>query len=55
MWTAEGAIGSATHLMVTAPYAGDTNTALGGLLVGEPREVRWPTSLVKLNSSLPIA
>jgi hypothetical protein len=48
----------ATHVTLTEPYAGATDSglgyALGGVLVGEPWEVRLPTNLVKLDSSLPI-
>jgi hypothetical protein len=48
----------ATHVTLAAPYAGPSDTelpySLGGVLVGEPWEVRLPTNLVKLDASLPI-
>ena len=45
-------------IRLTAPYPGDTGSglgySLGGRLVGEPWEVKLPTNLVKLDSSLVI-
>lgn len=51
-----GAVAGAESITLTTPYAGDTATdigyATGGVLVGQPWEVRIPTNLVKLDNTL---
>jgi hypothetical protein len=51
-------VASSEEIFVAAPYPAASATgsrySLGGKLVGEPWEVKLPTSLVKLDSGLPV-